>query len=1023
VQLVESSRTGSAAARALDSRLHRAGDVYDEAYYRSGCGPVPYERTDFWLRFFAGIAEEIARSLKPRTVFDAGCAKGFLVEALWGRGIEACGVDISSYAISTVRKDMQPFCRVGSLTDPIGGPFDLITCIEVLEHMPADEARIAIRNMTSATDAILFSSNPNDFDEPTHVNVRPVISWLRLFAEFNFQPDVLFDAGFLAPHAMLLRRRDEPLPDEVLVLFSELILHKLTLGDRHRHIEHLEAELARERVQREEQHRIEIQSVTAAFSERVERATAESQRQAVRLRAVQTKLDDLSGQMQELLYSRIWRTLRTGGGMLLAIPGMFTRKPSPKNGIPSSGGSDLFRLNPADDSELHLAHCDDPGPDAKPVTGKAMVRGWAAARSGIERVEIIIGDRSPIAAEIGLLRPDIANHLPDVPEAKHSGFYLEIDTSELPTGNHLVKIKTVSKAGTVRQMETFLLVNHEAPYTTDYDQWIAEFEHRDERLIAFDARSLRTRPLISILMPVFQTPPAVLQRTIDTVLAQSYSQWELCVADDHSQNPEIERILRSAAQRDSRIKVAFRAANAGIAAASNTALDLASGEFAALLDHDDELAPDALYWTVKAINREPEADVIYSDEDKIDAVGRRFDPFFKPDWSPDLLLSENYIAHFLVARRALVKEAGGFRAGFDGSQDYDLILRLTEKTQNIVHVPRVLYHWRAIHTSAASTPEVKSYAIDAAQRALRDHLDRRSIEGRVVPGLFTGRWRVRYENRLEPPASIVIASGGKVEALAPNLKALLRDTEYQNYEVLVIDNSKRTEIERLVKDFGAKSRRPIRYIDWRNEPFNYATINNEAVRHCDSPLLVFLNDDTEVISGDWLNALAELAMRPEVGCAGAKLLYPDGRIQHAGVVMGLYDNCGHAFKGLHGDRQHYFDFPDVIRNVSAVTGACLATRAEVFREVGGFDEEKFPVAFNDVDLCLKMRQKGYRVLYTPHAVLYHHEAFSKTGKDLVPHPLEVEAIRSKWKAVIEADPFYNPNLTHSSEDYAPRRRD
>jgi GT2 family glycosyltransferase len=1029
-----------------------AGSLYDAAYYVSGCGPIPYERSEYWLHFFAGIAEEIARSLRPRRVFDAGCAKGFLVEALWARGIEAWGVDISSYAISEARRDMQSYCRVASLTKPIAGTYDLITCIEVLEHMTAAEACVAIRNMTAVTDAILFSSTPSDFDEPTHVNVRPVIFWLRLFAEFNFQPDVLFDASFVTQHAMLLRRQPAQPADEVLVLFSELILHKLTLSDRHRHVERLQAELdvARQENQqlkneilnrqviREQSEQIgrealiDAQYLVAALSEQFERAKTQSQRQAVRLQAVQSKVDDVFQQTQEILHSRIWRTLRFGGSVLLSIAAAFGWR-SPKNRTSrqdvvsphtvSVEALDNTRQDPAPQNlayvdELHLSHCDEPAPGGKPSSGKAPVRGWAVAQSGIARVEVQLQGRAPVRAEIGLLRPDIGRHLPEMPDAKQSGFYLEIDTSSLSTGDHPVSIRTTSKAGTVRQVQTVLSVDHDSADVYDYDRWIAEFEERDERLVGLAARNLRLRPVVSILMPVYQTAPAILQRAIDSMVSQTYSNWELCIADDHSRSSEIEHILQSYAQQDSRIKVAFRATNGGIAAASNAALHLASGEYVALLDHDDELAPNALYWAVETINRQPEADLLYSDEDKIDAAGRRFDPFFKPDWSPDLLLSLNYVGHFLVCRRELMTQVGDFCSKYDGSQDYDLILRLTEKTENIRHIPRILYHWRALPTSTASEAEQKSYASEAAQRALQDHLDRRGIEARVAPGLVTGRWRVRYSIPTEPAVSIIIASGGKAAMLTSNLKSLLWNTDYQNYEVVVIDNSNRGEIERLVRDVSATSPRRLRYIDWRNKPFNYSTINNEAARHCSSPLLVFLNDDTEVISGDWLTAMVELAWRSEVGCVGAKLLYPDGRIQHAGVVMGLFGNCGHAFKGLEGDRHHYFDLPDVIRNVSAVTGACLATRADVFEEVAGFDEERLPVAFNDIDLCLKIRQQGYRVLYTPHAVLYHHESFSKTVEDLVPHPDEVQTMQIKWKNVIEADPFYNQNLTHSAEDYS-----
>lgn len=292
---------------------------------------------------------------------------------------------------------------------------------------------------------------------------------------------------------------------------------------------------------------------------------------------------------------------------------------------------------------------------------------------------------------------------------------------------------------------------------------------------------------------------------------------------------------------------------------------------------------------------------------------------------------------------------------------------------------------------------------------------------RVEEGRITGRWRVRYPIPEGSRVSIIIASGGNAEVLQTNLKALFEKTTYRDYEVVVIDNSKQKAIEKLISGLNG-NRRPLRYIDWRNKPFNYSLINNVAARQCDSSLLLFLNDDTTVIAPDWLESMAELIVRPEVGAVGAKLLYPDKRIQHAGVVMGIYDNCGHAFKGLDGEAQHYFDFPDVIRNVSAVTGACLMTKASVFWEAGGFDETDFAVAFNDVDLCLKIGSKGYRVLYTPHALLYHHEAFSKTSKDLIPHPEEVTRMRLKWGKIIARDPLYSPNLTRNDEDYSIRKK-
>ena len=432
------------------------------------------------------------------------------------------------------------------------------------------------------------------------------------------------------------------------------------------------------------------------------------------------------------------------------------------------------------------------------------------------------------------------------------------------------------------------------------------------------------------------------------------------------------------------------------------------------LDHDDALAPHALAYVCEALSQNTGADLLYSDEDKIGPQGERFDPFFKPDWSPDLLLSENYVCHLLVIARDLAQKTGMLNPAFDGSQDYDLILRATEQAQRIVHIPKILYHWRAGAASTASGIDNKQYALDAQKRAL----ERR---GRIEPGAVLGRWRVRYPIPDGSRVSIIIASGGRLDVLRTNLESIFGKTTFGNYEVVIADNSKGQAIERLVREFQT-ARPNLRYIDSREQPFNFSAINNAAARQCDSPVLLFLNDDTSVIAPGWLEAMVELALRPEVGAVGAKLLYPNGAIQHAGVVMGLYDNCGHAFKGLDGSRPHYFDFTDVIRNVSAVTGACLMTRASVFRQANGFDEDEFAVAFNDVDFCLRLGSLGYQNLYTPHAALYHHESLSKTSKDLIPHPKEVAAMRLKWGKTIAHDPFYNPNLTRNQEDYSLRTR-
>ena len=402
--------------------------------------------------------------------------------------------------------------------------------------------------------------------------------------------------------------------------------------------------------------------------------------------------------------------------------------------------------------------------------------------------------------------------------------------------------------------------------------------------------SLKICPLVSIIMPVFNTDEAELTAAIQSVLDQSYERWELCIADDCSTRPEPRRILEHFASLDGRIKLTFRAEQGGISRACNTAWRMASGEYTAFLDHDDTLAPHALAYVCEALERYPDADLIYSDEDKIDRKGQRYEPFFKPDWSPDLLLSENYICHLLVLKQNLARGIGGFNSDCDGSQDYDLILKATDQAKRILHIPRVLYHWRAGVASTATSITNKQYALDAAQRALQSYCASKNSAVQVQGGVVPGRWRVRYPISGDARVSIIIASGGKANILQTNLQALLGKTTYRNFEIVVIDNSRAETIEALLKKFGS-----VRYIDHRHQPFNYSAINNLAARQCESPILLFLNDDTSVIADDWLESMVELIDRPEVGVVGAKLLYPDKRIQHAGVVMGLYDNCGHAF--------------------------------------------------------------------------------------------------------------------------------
>ena len=513
------------------------------------------------------------------------------------------------------------------------------------------------------------------------------------------------------------------------------------------------------------------------------------------------------------------------------------------------------------------------------------------------------------------------------------------------------------------------------------------------------AAGLAYRPTVSIVMPAYNSDPVWLRQAIESVRAQLYENWELCVVDDGSTRPEVRKLLQEYDSADERIRVAYLEKNQGIAVASNAALAMAKGEFVGFLDHDDELKPEALFEIVKLLNERTDLDFIYSDEDKLDENGNLVSPFFKPDWSPDLLMTMNYINHFSVIRKALIDRVGGFRPGYDGSQDYDLVLRVTELTDRVAHIAKPLYSWRKVAGSAASVPEAKEFAFKAAKKALTDALARRGLPGDVEDGLVKSTYRVRYAIQDKPKVSIIIPTRDRLDMLSRCVRTIRKKSSYENYEILVVDNESREHdtLEYLASFQG----RVIPY----PHAFNFASIVNTGARAAEGEVLLFLNNDTEVISPDWIEAMLEHAQRPQVAAVGARLLYPDGRVQHEGIIMGL--GGGSAGNVDHGG---YFSQGQSVRNCSAVTGACMMVRADVFWELCGFDE-RLRVAFNDVDYCLRARQKGLLVVYTPYAVLYHHESASRGRL----HPDEDERFfRERWgKPGQYHDPYYNPNLSRS----------
>ncbi len=558
-----------------------------------------------------------------------------------------------------------------------------------------------------------------------------------------------------------------------------------------------------------------------------------------------------------------------------------------------------------------------------------------------------------------------------------------------------------------------------------YQDWLEVFDtltDRDLERIGEMLDSMSAPPTISVIMPVYNTPERWLRSAIESVLGQLYPHWQLCIADDCSSAPHVGRVLDEYVTLDDRISVVRRASNGHISAASNSALELVTGDWVALLDHDDELRPTALFCVANQILEAPDVRFVYTDEDKVDEKGRRYDPHFKPDYNPELLLGQNYISHFSVIDHSLVDEVGGFREGFEGSQDYDLFLRCITRLDvtEIAHVPMVLYSWRSVPGSTAMSTGAKDYVERAAVKALTEHHATLGDLATVEVGPAPTTYRSRYALPSEPPlVSIVIPTRDGVGYVRQCIKSIYERTTYPRYEILLVDNDSfdpaSLELFRWLEHEGL-----VRLIR-RSGQFNYSSINNAGVRIADGDLVCLLNNDTEVITSDWLEEMVTLALQPGVGVVGAKLLYADRTVQHGGAILGIGGVAGHGHKHAPAGSHGYFSRLAVTHEVGAVTGACLVTHRDLWEELGGLDEQWLPVAFNDIDYCVRVRDAGHRILFTPHAVLFHHESKTRgmddTSQKLERLANEADIVRARWGDDLLHDPSFNPNLSLDSETF------
>ena len=561
------------------------------------------------------------------------------------------------------------------------------------------------------------------------------------------------------------------------------------------------------------------------------------------------------------------------------------------------------------------------------------------------------------------------------------------------------------------------------PEEVPYGPWYEAYVPDEAALEKQRHHHFEYSPLISVAVPAYRTPEKFLVQMIDSLLAQTYGNWELCIANGSPEDGAMKKVLEEYTKKDSRIRVSELTENKGIAGNTNAALEMARGEFVGLLDHDDLLAPNALYEIVRALDEDRTLDAVYTDEDKVTTeLDEHFQPHLKPDFNLDLLRSNNYICHFFVVRRSIVQKVGGFCQEFDGAQDHDFIFRCIETAEKVGHIPEILYHWRTHKASTADNPASKMYAFDAGKRAIEAHLKRTGTEGIVSHTPDLGFFRVKYPVQGQPLVSVIIPNKDEKETLKACIDSIREKTEYPNYEIIIVENNSTTdEIFQYYKELSQDPR--IRLLRWKKE-FNYSAINNYGVRHANGEYLLFLNNDVTVITPGWIRELLGVCQRPEVGAAGVKLIYPDNTIQHAGCVIGLGGIAGHMFVDMPANRTGYLHKASILQDMSAVTAACMMMKRTAFEEAGGFTE-KLSVAFNDVDLCLKVRKNHKLIVYDPYVQLYHMESKTRGAEDnkekVRRFQEEIEYMRCQWIDILKkGDPYYNRNLSLTKWNYSLR---
>lgn len=966
-------------------------EIYNKEYYLQydvGVDKVDYSDSEYTKGFLERLAERIVNDLHPKTVLDAGCAMGHLVTALRDKGVEAYGIDISEYAISQVREDVRPYCAAASLTEPFPEhfpkKFDLVVTIEVLEHLYEEDGKIAIQNLCSYTDCVLFSSTPDDFSDPTHFNVRQREYWAQVFAEQGFFDDVNYRPTYLTEYASYFKRSDNWLRQ---VVDYE---RGIRLADHQRKTEQQNWTKI---VNDKENHINNLNSIIEEKESQVSSLTA-------LVEAKDTHIHNLNN------------VISTKDQQIDGMSGAIAEKDQYIHNL------ELQTEKLTEDSAKLRTHYE---------TAMAQREDFKAQLVHYQnQYNVAIAQRDDYNRQLAhyqRLYHEISNATfwkITAPLRACGNLFKRIVKSNRFTHMLFKGLKSLFREGF---SVTWKKVKRKLFNVVDYEKARMPL-YTEEELAKQRTEQFSRNIKFSILVPLYNTPEKFLHEMILSVQDQTYANWELCLADGSDDaHADVEKICRQYARKDKRILYKKLTENKGISGNTNACIEMATGDYIALFDHDDLLHPAALYEMMKAIC-EQNADFIYTDENTFqNTPADAYCPHFKADFAPDTLRSYNYICHFTSFDRKLLEKAGGgFRSEFDGSQDYDMVLRLTEQAEHIVHIPKILYYWRSHANSVASDISAKPYTMVAAKRALSEHLERVGLKGEVLDSTIPSTYRIAYEIEGEPLISILIPNKDHIDDLQKCLDSIREKSTYQNWEMIVIENN---STEQATFDYYAEIQKDsrIRVVTWTDE-FNYSAINNFGAKSAKGEYVLLLNNDVEIITPDWMEQMLMFAQRDDVGAVGAMLYYPDDTVQHAGVILGIGGVAGHAHKYFPRNSYGYMSRMTIAQNYSCVTAACVLISRSVWDEVEGLDET-FKVAFNDVDLCMRIRKAGYLVVWTPYAELYHYESKSRGIEDTPEKQKrfqgEVLRFQDRWGETLKkGDPYYNPNLSLTREDFSLR---